>query len=196
VETMNKYRLIANRDVGQIVGMPAEDFVSAKPLRRQLTIVFRGKKEMPYRMPNGKPAKSVTITIPDVVVGLTWEKIKAAALKYTWGKFRATAHLDNGRQMAIYASSKSEAEKTIKRLLTLSTAKILTLNVTEEVDKKNINLKKDPTPVYPSNATLLVRRPTTGEDGKQFTDNTKMTDERIRIDLWMDVKPKGTPTLK
>lgn len=195
-ETMNTYRLIANRDVGQIVGMPAEDFVSAKPLRRQLTIVFRAKKEPPYRMPNGKPAKSVTITIPDVIVGLSWQRIKAAALKFTWGKFRATAHLDNGRQMAVYGATKGEAEKTIKRLITLSTAKILSLNVTEEGEKKNINLRKDPTPMFPSNATLLVRRPTTGEDGRQFTDNTKMTADRIRIDLYMDVQPKGIPPLK
>lgn len=192
--TMNNYRLIANRDVGQIVGMPAEDFVTAKPLRRQLTIIMKGKKEPPWRI-GSKPAKNVTVTIPDVIVGLTWAKIKLACRPYSWGRFRATANLDNGRQMAVYASNRSEAERVIKRFLTLSTAKILSLSVTEELDKKNINLKKQPTQLYPAHCTLLVRRPTTGE-GRDFIDGTKLLEDSTRIDLWPNEAPKGLPPLK
>ncbi len=195
LETLNNYRLISNRDVGQIVGMPADDFVSAKPLRRQLQIIFKAKKEPPWRMPNGKQAKKFEVTIPDPIIGLTWSKIKLAAKPYTWGKFRATAHLDNGRQMAVYGSSKSEAEKTLRRMLTLSTAKLLNLNVTEEVEKKNIDLKKDPTVAYPAYANLLIRRTTTGE-GRSFTDGTKASEDRIRIDLWPNEAPQGLPPLK
>lgn len=195
LSTMNNYRLIANRDVGQIVGMPAEDYLSAKPLRRQLTIVFKTKKEPPWKMPDGKQAKQREVTIPDADLGLTWAKIKLAAKPYIWGKFRATAHLDNGRQMAVYGSSKSEAEKTLRRLAELSTAKILALNVTEEVEKRNINLKKQAMQVYPAYATLLVRRPTTGE-GRNFTDGSKLEEDRIRLDLWPNEAPKGTPPLK
>lgn len=195
LESLNNYRLISNRDVGQIVGMPAEDYLSAKPLRRQLTIVFKTKKEPPWKMPDGKQAKQREVTIPDADLGLTWAKIKLAAKPYTWGKFRATAHLDNGRQMAVYGSSKSEAEKTLRRLAELSTAKILALNVTEEVEKRNLNLKKQAMQVYPAYATLLVRRPTTGE-GRNFTDGTKLEEDRIRLDLWPNEAPKGTPPLK
>lgn len=195
LSALNNYRLIANRDVGQIVGMPADDYVTAKPLRRQLTIVFKTKKEPPWKNPDGTQAKQYEVTIPDADVGLTWAKIKLAAKSYTWGKFRATAHLDNGRQMAVYGASKSEAEKVLRRLVTLSTAKILSLNVTEEVEKKNINLKKEAKMVYPAYANLLVRRPTTGE-GRNFTDGTKASEDRIRIDLWPNEAPKGTPPLK
>ncbi len=195
LSTLNNYRLISNRDVGQIVGMPAEDYLSAKPLRRQLTIVFKTQKEPPWKMPNGTQAKQKEVTIPDADLGLTWAKIKLAAKPYTWGKFRATAHLDNGRQMAVFGASKSEAEKTLRRLAALSTAKILALNVTEEVEKKNINLKKEPMTVYPAYATLLVRRPTTGE-GRNFADGTKASEDRIRIDLWPNEAPKGLPPLK
>jgi hypothetical protein len=195
LETLNTYRLVANRDVGQIVGMPAEDYLSAKPLRRQLTLVFKSKSEPPWKMPDGKPAKQVEITIPDAIVGLSWQKIKLAAKSYTWGKFRATAHLDNGRQMAVYGASKSEAEKALRRFATLSTAKILNLNVTEEVEKKNINLRKIPQTIYPAYATLLVRRPTNGE-GRSFIDNTKLAQDLIRVDLWPKIEPKGIPPLK
>ena len=195
VQTMNDYRLISNRDVGQIIGMPAEDFVSAKPLRRSLTIIFKEKKEPPWKMPNGKQVRQYTVSIPDVSMGLSWTKIKQAAQSYRWGKFRATAHLDNGRQMAVYGASKGEAERVIKRLLTLSTAKVLSLNVTEEVEKKNINLRKDPKTVYPAYATLLVRKPTTGE-GRDYIDGSKMAEESIRLDLWTDVAPDGLPPLK
>ncbi|WP_055076515.1 hypothetical protein [Pseudanabaena sp. 'Roaring Creek'] len=195
VQNLANYRLIANRDVGQIVGMPADDYVSAKPLRRQLVIVFKEKKEPPWKMPNGKQAKQYEVTIPDVIMGLSWTKLKQVALAYRWGKFRATAHLDNGRQMAVYGASKSEAEKALRRLAELSTAKILTLNVTEEVQKKNIALRKDPKTVYPAFATLLVRKPTTGE-GREFIDGTKMNEDRIRIDLWPTEQPTGLQPLK
>lgn len=193
--TLNNYRLLANRDVGQIVGQPADDYLTAKPLRRQLVIVFKSKKEPPWKTADGKPVKQRTVTIPDVSLGLTWNKIKLAAKAYSWGKFRATANLDNGRQMAIYGSTKSEAEKTLKRLAELSTAKILSLNVSEEVDRKNINLKKQAMQVYPAYATLLVRRPTTGE-GREFVDGSKLDEERIRIDLWTDTQPAGLQPLK
>jgi hypothetical protein len=193
--TLNNYRLIANRDVGQIVGMPADDYLTAKPLRRQLVIVFKTKKEPPWRMPDGTQAKKYEVTIPDADLGLTWAKIKLAAKPYTWGKFRATAHLDNGRQMAVYGASKSEAEKTLRRLVELSTAKILALNVTEEVEKKNPNLRKEAKTVYPAYATLLVRRPTTGE-GRNFTDGSQLEEDRIRLDLWTNEAPKGIPPLK
>ncbi len=193
--TLNNYRLIANKDMGQIVGMPADDYVSAKPLRRQLVIVFKTKKEPTWKMPDGKPAKQYEVTIPDVSLALTWGKIKQAAKAYTWGKFRATAHLDNGRQMAVYGASKSEAEKSLRRLATLTTAKILALNVTEEVEKKNINLRKQPKLVYPAYATLLVRRPTTGE-GRDFLDGNKLDEDRIRIDLWPVEQPAGIQPLK
>lgn len=195
LSTLNNYRLIANRDVGQIVGMPAEDFVSAKPLRRQLTIIMKkGKQEPPWKV-GGKQAGNVTITIPDAIIGLTWAKIKLAAQPYSWGKFRATANLDNGRQMAVYCSNRSEAERVIKRFLTLTTAKVLSLSVTEEVDKKNINLKKDPIQVYPAHATVLIRRDTTGE-GRDFVDGSKMIQDSIRLDLWQKTEPKGIPPLK
>jgi hypothetical protein len=195
ITTLNNYRLIANRDIGQIVGQAADDYLTAKPLRRQLVIVFKTKKEPPWKMPDGKPAKERVVTIPDVSLGLTWNKIKLAAKAYTWGKFRATAIMDNGRQMAIYGATKSEAEKTLKRLAALSTAKILNLNVSEEVDRKNINLKKQAMLVYPAYATLLVRRPTTGE-GREFIDGSKLEEDRIRIDLWTDQQPQGLQPLK
>jgi hypothetical protein len=194
LETLNNYRIIANRDVGQIVGMPAEDFLSAKPLRRQLTIKMRGKKEPPWKL-KGKEVQSVTVTIPDVVVGLTWKRIKEACKPYNYGRFRATANLDNGRQMAIYASNRSEAEKVIKRFLTLTNAKVLSLSVTEEVAKKNPNLRKEITPVYPAHATLLVRRATNGE-GREFLDGSKLAEESIRVDLWMNDEPKGLSPFK
>lgn len=190
LSALNNYRLIANRDVGQIVGQPAEDYLTAKPLRRQLTIILKkGKKEPPWRI-GSKNCKDVTVTIPDVVVGLSWRRIKDACKPYTWGKFRATANLDNGRQMAIYASNKSEAERVLKRFLTLSTAKPLSISVTEEVEKKNIALKKEPVQVFPAYATLLVRRTTTGE-GRDFLDGSKLAEDLVRVDLWMDQEPKG-----
>ncbi|MEH1795873.1 MULTISPECIES: hypothetical protein [unclassified Nostoc] len=84
-----------------------------------------------------------------------YEQIKEVCRPFTWGKFRCTAFLDNGRQMAIYAASKEESEEVMGLLITLSTAQIIRMSVTEEL-KVNANLLKVATRVYPCYATLVT----------------------------------------
>ena len=193
-QTLIAHRLVANRDLGQLVGMPAEEWYRAKTHKRMLVVIFRGKETPPYRL-NGKRVKEITASIPDVKAGLSWAEIKLACKKFTTGKFRATANLDNGRQMAVYGASAKEAEKKLKELMTLSTAKIITLSTSEEV-LRNPKLKKEPVLVYPSYATLLVRRPSVELTGKTDLEGNTWEEEHIRIDLWVDTKPSDFKPLK
>jgi len=184
---INSYRQIASKDVGQIVGQPVEEWYKAKPRRRKLTIVFKSISEPPYWRRDIQ-VKSATYTIPDPKAVLSWEKIKRAAKAYTWGKFRATANLDNGRQMAVYGASPQEAEEKLRELLELSEANILTLSVTEEKDR-NPKLKKEATRMYPATGTMLVRKPSIDLIGKTDLDGTTWDEEHIRFDLWCQTEP-------
>ncbi|ACC80344.1 hypothetical protein [Nostoc punctiforme] len=154
LQAISAQRQIWNKDVGQIVGMPTEDLPRAKHMDRKLVVLFKSVEKPPWRI-NGINPKSVDYSIPDCKQGLTYEQIKEICRAFTWGKFRCTAFLDNARQMAVYAASKEEAEEVMQRLVTLSTAQIIRLSVTEEI-KVNVNQIKIATRVYPCYATLVT----------------------------------------
>lgn len=185
------HRWIYNRDVGPIVGSPAEDWLRAGVQRRKLTIIFKSKPNPPWVAVPGEPSmKQTTATIPDAKVGLTWQDLKSKARPYTWGRFRATANLDNGRQMALYGASPQEAETALRSLLSLSTAEILTLSVTEEKDR-HVDLRKEPRQMYPAYATLLVRKGTAERTGTTDLSGQDYKQELRRMDLWLDSEPPG-----
>lgn len=192
-QTLVQHRLLYNRDVGAIVGQPEQEWARARPQLRQLTIVFRSQETPPWRSKDGKPARQATYSIPDVRKGLSWQEIKRAANPFTWGRFRATAQLDNQRQMACYGSNETEAKRKLKELLQLSTAEILTLSTTQEEDRPT-KLKKDPIRMYPAYATLLARK--NSISGGRVDISGAVTEEDIvRIPLWPDEEPPGLPPL-
>lgn len=187
---------VHNRDLGQLVGQPAQDWLRAGTQRRKLTIVFKSKENPPWVAAPGQPrVKEVTYTIPEPDIGLTWQKIKTAAKHYTWGKFRATANLDNGRQMAVYGATEAEAERKLRELLTLSSGNLLTLSVSEEKDR-HPNLRKEAREMYPAYATLLIRRSTAELTGTNDLSGNNYAEELRRIELWPDTQPENTPALQ
>lgn len=186
------HRFIHNRDVGPLVGYPAEDWLRAGIQRRKMTIVYKSKAAPPWiNAPGQGSVKEITITIPDAKTGLTWEDIKAKARPFTWGKYRATANLDNARQMALYGGSPAEAENTLREFISLSTASILTLSVTEEKDR-HPDLRKAATMVYPAYATLLVRRGTAETTGLTDLSGNDYKNELRRMELWTSTEPPGS----
>lgn len=181
------HRWVHNRDLGHIVGQPAEDWLRAGMQRRKLTIVFKSKPEPPW-VAAGQRVREVSYTIPEPDIGLTWAKIKLAAKPWNWGKFRATANLDNGRQMALYAATPVEAEDKIREMMELSTGKLLTLSVSEEKDR-HPNLRKELTRMYPAYATLLIRRSTAELTGTNDLSGDSYKTDHIRLELWPETEP-------
>lgn len=188
------HQLVHNRDIGQIVGQPAGDWFRAGVQRRSLTIRYKNKDAPPWVLPNDERIKEVTITIADCRLGLTWNEIKAIARPFTWGKFRATANLDNGRKLKVNGATEGEAVTTLRRFAQLQTAEILTLNVTEERDR-HVSLIKRPEQMYAAYATLLVRRQVAGDSGLTELNGQSWRNQMTRIDLWQDTEPPGTPIL-
>lgn len=179
------HRLVHDRDLGQIIGIPAESFPRARFSVRHLVIVFKGKRRPPWHTAEGR-AKEIQYTIPDVKRGLSWSEIKSIARPFTWGPWRCTANLDNNRQMAVYGASASEAESTLRNLLRLSTADVVTLSVTEELQRDIRHIKR-PTQVYPAYANLVTVP--TDIQGRPIRGDEALRRERRRIILWTDEEP-------
>lgn len=191
-QTLANHQLVYNRDMGQIVGQPAVDWYRANFQRRRLTIRFRSKERPPWRNDDGTRLKEATYSIPDFKTSATWRKIKRAARAYNWGRFRATANLDNGRQMAVYGGSEREAKDKLYDLLELSDANIVTLSITEEV-LRNHALRKETTKMYPHSATLLVRRGSVDLNGRTDLEGNTFDEHVDTFALWVDDEPEDMP---
>lgn len=194
LSTLANYRVLNNRDVGQIVGSPVDDDKRAKWLNRKLLIVFRDKPTPPWRHPDGRRCKQAEYSISDLKPGTTWRDIKQASKRYTWGKFRATARLDNGRQIAVYGFTEQEAESKLKDLMRLSTADILSLNVSEEKIRNPRN-RKEPTLMYPCFASFLIRKRSTDQQGLTDLRGQVWDEKLIKFNLWTDTPPEDLPPL-
>ncbi|NEQ47005.1 MAG: hypothetical protein F6K00_27075 [Leptolyngbya sp. SIOISBB] len=187
-QAITNLRVLGNRDVGEIVGQPIGDYLRAQPHRRKATITFKDIPGRATRRPDGTRARYADYTIPDLEQVVNWVELKRAVRPYNWGEFRATANLDNGRQMAVYGGTALEAEEKLRDLLTLSTADIVTLSVTQEKDR-DIRVRKRMTRMYPYRLKLLVRR--FDPDGSSYIDaeGNAFTDNNFTIPLWPDEAP-------
>lgn len=186
--TLATHVLVHNRDVGQIVGQNYDDWYRAKPFRRNLTLIFKDKDAPPY-VENGKTSKTVTINVPDVKAGLSWEKIKQACEPFTWGPVRVTQNLDNGRKLVVLAASFAEGKRVIARMLTLTTANPQgTIRQAQpEQDNLPLDLKIKPTLVYPAYGTLLIREFNYNSQANTYQKNKESAN---RFELWTPVQPE------
>lgn len=197
--TLSTHKIIKNRDVGAIIGQPALDYATARPLMRSLLLVFRSKEAPPYYVRSvdkkgktiSKAVKQVEVTIPDPIKGITWDRLKQTCARFTWGDHSCTVRLDNGRQMVVYGATKAEAEGAMKRFVKLTTAEVLSWKFHEEGSKRSTALMKKPTVVYPSYATLLIRKQTgEGTSDTQTLEGKKLKETQQRIEIWRDSPPK------
>ncbi len=167
------------------------------PLALRAKIKLFSVSEPPYVSTKGKRVTEVTVSIPDISRNkLDWERIKTAcggANGYLWGRFKATAQLSNGRPFVVYGSTADQAENNLKRFLTLSTAEIVTISVTEELKEgarlTNPRLQKEATRVYPAYITIVNRDLQLATDRGKPTKKGNYKDRSTRIELWGSRKP-------
>jgi hypothetical protein len=197
VQTLTNYQLMENKDIGQFVGQPIDDYLRAKPRTLSLQVQFFSVKTPPWSKRLGEDRLvSASYSIPDIEPSkLDWPRIKLACggtNGYMYGRFRATGLLDNGRQMAVYGQTGDEAEDLLRALLTLSKAELIkkpTITEDRTEDVTGSYLKK-PTRVYPAYFTIMNQYQVAGAQGSGVPINGKRyirKDERI--DLWVDAEP-------
>ena len=192
---LNNHRLVYNRDIGQVVGQPAEDWYRGRPQRRKALVIFKALPGARWRDDSGRLTKTASYSIPDIKSGLTWREFKQWIRPYLWGEFRYTVNLDNGRQMAVYGASAIEAENCLERLLRFSTANVLTSSVSQE-KRRNPKLRKYPTMMYPAHITLLIRTPSVDLNGRTDLSGNTWDEYKPRIPLWPDTEPPDLPVFR
>jgi hypothetical protein len=199
---LSNYQLIENRDVGQLVGMPADDYLRAKPQSIRLVITFFSVQQPPWKAPPGQRLITATYAIPDVKRSkCDWETIKQACggrNGYMWGRFRSTGSLSNGRQMQVLGASADEAEDRLRALVALSEA-TLAKKPTPSEDKAEDasgSYIKRPTRIYPAYCTIMNQYQVPGgrDSALQFNSGNFVR-RQDKILLWTDEEPFGTSEL-
>ncbi|WP_138500914.1 hypothetical protein [Nostoc sp. PA-18-2419] len=202
-EVLANRNLIETRDIGDFVGLPVEDYVRAKVETIKLSVFFFNFQQPPFRERQGFRFVRVTYNIPDVNrAKLDWLTIKNAcggAEGYTWGRFRATANLSNGRQMQVYGGSDETAANMLRSLAAFSTAKILTMTVAEEKKEgrraENKRMYKETTRVYPAFFSVLNFEKVVVEEQREYSGfNATLAGDFRRsrtkkIPLWVNKEP-------
>jgi hypothetical protein len=198
VQTLGHYELVENRDVGQIVGEPVQEYIQANSFKgiRVNLMLFPYEEPPFYRGEKIKP-ESVRLWVPDVERSkLDWEQLKQACggtNGYMWGRFRASARLDNGRSFVVLGASEQEVESQIERMLTLTSANLLTLNVSEQQKKGEVaarpKLQKEPRRVYPGFAYIVNRQEFLDPNKSITTVRGNFRDKKARIPLYTRTKP-------
>ncbi|MEH1895620.1 MAG: hypothetical protein V7K94_10040 [Nostoc sp.] len=197
--------LIENRDIGDFVGSPVEDYVRAKVETIKLSVFFFNFKQPPFKERQGFRFVRATYNIPDANrAKLDWLSIKNAcggADGYSWGRFRATANLSNGRQMQVYGGSDETATNMLRALAAFSTAKILTLTVAEEKKEgrraENQRMYKETTRVYPAFFSVLNFEKVVTEENREYSGfNATLAGDFRRsrtkkIPLWVTKEPSN-----
>lgn len=198
-QTLANYQLIENRDLGSFVGMPADDYLRAKPQSIRLVITFMSNQQPPWQARNGQRLVVATYGIPDVKRSkCDWETIKLACggkNGYLWGRFRATGILSNGRQMQVMGATADEAEDRLRALIALSDAELVkkpTLSEDRSEDLSGSYLKQ-PTRVYPAYFTIMNQYKIPGARGSGVPLSTGLYNRKNdKILLWPEEKPIGT----
>lgn len=196
------HQLLENRDIGEFVGYPLEEFVRAKPQSLNLKILFYSVQTPPWRAEAGKRLVRATYAIPNVdKAAIEWTRIKIACggdNGYLWGRWRATANLDDGRQMQVHGGSEGEAEERLKALQALSNSEILTLSVTEEKKEgrraADKGLYKETTRIYPAYFTIIHQEKIVKETNHNFLSGNYKK-HKARIPLWVNSKPSNADAL-
>ncbi len=150
-------QLLEAKDIGQFVGEPLIENVSAMPHTSKLKLILCNARQPPFTAPVGGRLIKAEYQIPDInPQKITWQGVKDAcggANGFMWGNWLATSRLDNGRQMHAYGATAIEADNMLERMLTLTTAKSLTRSSTElkKVGRraKGQGLYREPTRIYP-----------------------------------------------
>ncbi len=199
-QTINTARLLHNKDVGLIVAQDLQESIIAKPQSLRIIITLTSEKSPPWRNQgaNQKFTK-VQVAIPDVKVSkLDWETIKLVCgiNGYNWGRFKAIAKLDNGREMSLYGGTEEEAMNQLEKFLTLTTANVTGMTVSEEQKKGqrliNQNMYKTSTRIYPAFFIVINRASLLDYEQGHPSLKGNFKDRKVKIDLWTVTKPNHT----
>jgi hypothetical protein len=193
------YRMIEDRDIGQIVGEPARENIRDLISPLTLRLIFKTRQNPPFIEDDGRQSKQTQITLPFINRSkLDWEDIKEACggkNGYLWGRFKALVKLENGHSFELWGGSKDECEDRVTALLKLITVDMVGITITEETKKgKRLEysaLYKETRRIYPCYFTLFNNQKVLNEDSGKATLSGVYKSRKYRFDLWTEKKPEN-----
>ncbi|MBE9068866.1 hypothetical protein IQ260_19665 [Leptolyngbya cf. ectocarpi LEGE 11479] len=196
-QALMAHQLIANRDIGQVVGMPVDDYVREKDLSLRLKFQLYSVASPPF-VSRRERLTRVTITVPDVKrSALTWQRLRnvlGGPNGYLWGRYRATARVGRKQYVSVFGATPDEAEDRVRAVMTLSNSDIQTVTVTEErkADQRIVHprLQKDATRVYPGHVTIINRQRVLAADQGRVSVDGAFVDHQARFELWRSIPPE------
>lgn len=193
-DDLRQYNRWQGHNVGMIVAGDYQESVATRPMLRKLVIEFSERPAPPWVMPNNKVPRRSFVAIPDIKVGTTWNQIKKAAKGYMWGRFRATVHLANRRQIVVYGETREIALMKAEELADLSASEKLRTHCSEEVDVPT-KQKKEPRMMYPKVARLMHRTNSMDGNGNIIINGQYYDTEILSFLLWTEDEPPNTPQI-
>ncbi|MEM7063811.1 MAG: hypothetical protein AAF572_11685 [Cyanobacteria bacterium P01_B01_bin.77] len=195
-QALVSHQFISHRDVGQIVGLPTDDYVREKDLTLRLKFQLYAFKTPPFYKPGTKHVR-VSITVPDIKrTALDWHQLRQALggnHGYLWGRYRAVGRIGKRESVTVYGATPSEAEERLRALMALSHSTIETVTVTEELKAdarlSNPRLQKDTTRVYPGHVTIINRNRAIAADQGRVSVEGSFLDKTARFELWRETPP-------
>lgn len=193
-QVLNNWRVLNNRDIGEIVTQDIE-ILEQHPQLRRLEITFKSVPTPPYINPDGTRARNSTITIPNVKASLTWRDIKRTLKynkttpSYTWGDSVAVLKFVDKRKIRIQFDRNSmtneEVETYLKELAELSDGVIKTITINEYVEQPR-QLRDRATGMYPLEARVVNRNLT---DINRSNANS-LPVAAYRFPIWVENEPE------
>ena len=182
---LNNYRTIRQKDVGELVGMPAYEIVTPQTSERTLTIEYLSYERPPFNR-LGVQAKRSRFTISDAKAGITFNQMKLAFRPFQYGGQRIGCKLDNGRQLAVYAVSDAEGEQMMDILLQFTNANSTSYVFTDVNKGVAPARRREPEIRYPYKATMRRVRGDINLGTQTITNESMLLwrDEPVDIDVF------------
>ncbi|NEO87908.1 MAG: hypothetical protein F6J87_27170 [Spirulina sp. SIO3F2] len=205
--TIATHQQIHNRDVGQIVGEPLHEAMLNKAPHSTLSLKLQWcpRRERPftktqYELDGGNSDHWTTpeFDLPWIIPsGLDWDKIKFAmggSDGFISGPMRCAAYIGwpeqglAGRQVVLYASTKTEGKRMLQRLANLSDGKVYGFKYGErerDPDNRALTYKYN-VRVYPKSATVTSQRREIDKAKGRGTLTGNWSPRREVLDMWVD----------
>ena len=198
-EAIQNWRMLQNRDIGNIVARDVE-IVRSNPQSRRLEITFKSKAFPPFVNADGSPSQEAILTIPNVKKNISWDKLKRI-LKYNksipafiWGESTARLWFMDQRKLRLKFDANlndiPKIEAYLKDISDLSESIFKGVSTSNILDQPTA-LKDEPIGMYPVEAKLITRNLALLNRGNA----NQVPHQEYRFLLWTDNEP-GNFTVK
>lgn len=121
---------VHERDMGLIIGVPAEDYGEYRPLPPQLLILFSADPRQTW--------KTASINVPNPRANISLEEMKSLGIEhygdlwyYRKGPYRAQVEFTDRRKIVVFGDTETHAKDMAVKAAALSTGTVMRVFVTQ-----------------------------------------------------------------